>query len=126
MSGIDARTGRPLGGFDHVLQSIEKILTTPVGSRVMRPWFGNPGLRLLGENMTEETILRWAAITWALIDLFEPRFKVVKFGVNDLQRLGIADMPMDGLYRPYAHLDFEQARAFVSYSNGSLQIRSGV
>lgn len=126
MSGIDARTGQRLSGFDHVLQSIEKILTTPVGSRVMRPWFGNPGLRLLGENMTAETILRWAAITWALIDLFEPRFKVTRFEAKDLTRGGIADMPMDGLYRPYGHLDFEQARAFVSFSNGSLLIRSGV
>lgn len=126
MSGISDSTGLPLGGFDHVLQSIEKILSTPVGTRVMRPWFGNPGLRLLGENMTEETILRWATTIWALIELFEPRFKVTKFGVNDLQRGGIADMTMDGLYQPYGHLDFEQAQAFISFSNGALLIRSGV
>lgn len=36
MNGISATTGRPLSGIDHLRQSIRDILTTPIGSRVMR------------------------------------------------------------------------------------------
>lgn len=41
MIGMDRRTGKPLSGLDHLRQSIEDILTTPVGSRRMRPEYGS-------------------------------------------------------------------------------------
>ena len=41
MIGMDRRTGQPLSGQDHLRQSIEDILTTPVGSRRMRPEYGS-------------------------------------------------------------------------------------
>ncbi|MDP9526153.1 GPW/gp25 family protein [Pseudomonas protegens] len=41
MIGMDRRTGQPLSGIEHVRQSIEDILTTPVGSRRMRPEYGS-------------------------------------------------------------------------------------
>ena len=34
-------TGKPLSGLDHLRQSIEDILATPVGSRRMRPEYGS-------------------------------------------------------------------------------------
>jgi len=36
MTGIDASTGKALGGIAHVRQSVRDILTTPLGTRVMR------------------------------------------------------------------------------------------
>ncbi|MCE1058539.1 GPW/gp25 family protein [Pseudomonas alloputida] len=41
MIGVDRRTGQPLSGLDHLKQSIEDILTTPLGSRRMRPDYGS-------------------------------------------------------------------------------------
>ncbi|WP_325985752.1 GPW/gp25 family protein [Pseudomonas protegens] len=41
MIGMDRRTGQPLSGLEHVRQSIEDILTTPLGSRRMRPGYGS-------------------------------------------------------------------------------------
>ncbi|AAY91290.1 phage baseplate protein [Pseudomonas protegens] len=41
MIGMDRRTGQPLSGIEHVRQSIEDILTTPQGSRRMRPEYGS-------------------------------------------------------------------------------------
>lgn len=123
MAGVDARTGWPLEGFAHVEQSLSKILTTWQGERVMREWFGNPGLRLLGENATERTILLWFNITWMLVDLFEPRFRVTRFVVNDIDRLGFTDFTMAGEYRPYAHLDWAQAALFVSVEDGTVMVR---
>ncbi|MGE8348984.1 MAG: GPW/gp25 family protein [Pseudomonas protegens] len=41
MIGMDRRTGQLLSGIEHVRQSIEDILTTPLGSRRMRPEYGS-------------------------------------------------------------------------------------
>lgn len=41
MIGVDRRTGQSLSGLDHLKQSIEDILTTPLGSRRMRPDYGS-------------------------------------------------------------------------------------
>ncbi len=38
---MDRRTGQPLSGIAHLRQSIEDILTTPLGSRRMRPDYGS-------------------------------------------------------------------------------------
>ncbi len=124
MAGIDAFTGKPLDGLDHVIQSIEKIFSTPQASRVMREWFGNPGLKLLGENLTEDTILRWWTVTWACLVLFEPRFRVRSFQLLKATRRGEIEVLMIGEYRPKAHLDFVQAKFFVSLSDGGVSVRS--
>lgn len=44
MIGMDRVTGKPLTGLDHLVQSIGDILSTPLGSRRMRPEYGS-GLR---------------------------------------------------------------------------------
>lgn len=123
MAGIDAVTGKPLAGLDHVIQSIGKIFSTPQASRIMREYFGNPGLRLLGENLTEDTILRWWTVTWACLVLFEPRFRVKYCKLIKADRLGAIEVLMVGEYRPLAHLDFVQARLYVSLSDGGVNIR---
>lgn len=123
MAGVNAQTGKRLEGFAHVEQSIEKILTTAQGERVMREWFGNPGLRLLGENLTPQTILLWYSICWTLIELFEPRFRITRFEVPDADRLGQLGATMVGEYRPYGHLDWQQAALFVSVTDGSVRVR---
>jgi len=41
MIGMDRRTGLPITGIDHLRQSVEDILSTPLGSRRMRPEYGS-------------------------------------------------------------------------------------
>ncbi|OSR43137.1 MULTISPECIES: GPW/gp25 family protein [Pseudomonas syringae group] len=41
MIGMDRRTGQPVSGLAHLRQSIEDILTTPIGSRRMLPEYGS-------------------------------------------------------------------------------------
>ena len=123
MAGIDAQTGKVLDGFEHVSQSLGKILSTRQGERVMREWFGNPGLKLLGEPQTDRTILLWFNVIYMLIEIFEPRFRVIQFDVNSLTQNGWGDFTMNGEYRPYAQLDFIQAKAYVSIKDGSITLR---
>lgn len=122
MSGVDGSTWAVIDGFDHVQQSLETIITTHQSERVMREWFGNPGLRLLGENATQGTILLWFTIVYALVELFEPRFKITDFVVEDINRLGFAAFTMNGDHRPYAHLNWSQASAYVSVRDGQVTI----
>ncbi|ESW92660.1 GPW/gp25 family protein [Mesorhizobium sp. M0045] len=126
MAGIDATSGAVLDGFPHVEQSLGKIFTTFQGERAMREWFGNPGLRLLGENATSRTILLWFNVLWMLVELFEPRFKVVQFVVNDVNRLGYGDFTINGKHLPYGHLDWEQARLFVSIDGGTVTLKPSI
>lgn len=123
MAGIDAHTGQPLDGFEHVQQSLERLFSTPQGSRVMREWVGNPGLKLLGQNATDQTILLWFTILFMLVELFEPRYRIVNFEVEDLSRLGFGDVFMNGQHRPFAHLDWQQAAAFISVTGGAVSLR---
>lgn len=124
MTGINDFTGEVISGFPEVLQSLEKVYSTEQGQRVMREWFGNPGLRLLGENQTESTVLIWFNILYMLAELFEPRFKVTHFEVNGMSQLGFTDFTLVGQYRPYAHLDWTQAKAFVSVSGTTVTMKA--
>ncbi|MCW2319185.1 phage baseplate assembly protein W, partial [Rhodoblastus acidophilus] len=54
-AGIDKRTGRPLEGWPHVVQSLGTIFTTGFGARVMRRVFGSAVAGILGQNLTPDT-----------------------------------------------------------------------
>ena len=41
MNGIDRHTGRSIAGADHLLQSIDDILSTPIGTRIGRRDYGS-------------------------------------------------------------------------------------
>lgn len=122
MADIDQRTGLVIQGIDSVYQSLELIFNTPQASRAMREWMGNPGLALLGENATERTFMLYFNITYLLVTLFEPRFRILRFLITDITRDGFADFTILGEYRPYAHLDWVQAEAFVSVVNGIVTV----
>ncbi len=70
MIGMSARTGRMVADSAHLAQSIADILTTPIGSRVMRREYGsqlpdlidaptNPQTRLLVYAATAMALVRW-------------------------------------------------------------------
>ncbi|UUJ42351.1 GPW/gp25 family protein [Pseudomonas extremaustralis] len=41
MIGMDRHTGQPISGIEHLRQSIADILSTPLGSRRHRPFYGS-------------------------------------------------------------------------------------
>ena len=70
--GIDRRTGQVIQDFDHVVQSLEVIVSTMIGSRVMRRTFGFVDPGLLGRNIVLPTILRFVSALHIAIELWEP------------------------------------------------------
>lgn len=125
MAGVDAETGKIVDGFSHVQQSLQKIVTTLQGERVMREWFGNPGIGLLGENLVAPNILLFMNILWMLVDLYEPRFKIVRFVPVETDRLGGLEFIIEGEHRPYAHLDWQQSSLFISIKDGVVTLQAG-
>ena len=108
-AGIDRRTGRPLAGWPHVVQSLGVILSTGIGSRILRRDFGFAGLGLLGrENMHPSAVLRFVAALAIAIELWEPRFRIraIRFPATrnspDALRQGRVGLELLGDYRPRA------------------------
>lgn len=100
-TGMNATTGRAISGWSHVQQSMAKIMSTALNSRVMRRLFGSGLPRLVDRPLTPATILDfYAAMAKALA--FEPRFKVTKIGLSETTSAGVADFTVTGLYYPRA------------------------
>lgn len=78
MRGMDASTGKPLDGLDHLRQSIADILRTPIGSRVMNREYGSRLFELIDAPMNAGTIAAMHAATADALTKWEPRFRVVR------------------------------------------------
>ncbi|MFB6403481.1 GPW/gp25 family protein [Pseudomonas putida] len=76
MIGMDRRTGRPLSGIEHMRQSIEDILTTPLGSRRMRPEYGSKLRRFVDLPVTEGWKSAVQAEAARALGRWEPRLRL--------------------------------------------------
>ncbi len=76
MIGMNAMTGRALTGLDHIRQSLANILTTPIGSRVMRRDYGSEVPDLIDQPLNGATQLRIYAATAHAVMLWEPRISL--------------------------------------------------
>lgn len=99
MNGMDAATGKRLGGIAHLRQSVCDILTTPVGTRVMRRAYGSRLFELIDAPMNRETLLAIYAATIEAIRNWEPRYLVKKV-VADSAAPGALSLTLHGEYLP--------------------------
>jgi phage baseplate assembly protein W len=76
MTGMDAATGRPLGDLAHLRQSIARILSTPVGSRIARRDFGSLLPDLVDQPMNAIGRMRLLAATAQALLRWEPRLRI--------------------------------------------------
>lgn len=83
MIGIDATTGKSLGGIDHLRQSVRDILTTPIGTRTMRREYGSDLFKLVDAPMNGSTLLAIYGATIAALDRWEPRLKVTSVKASE-------------------------------------------
>lgn len=111
-SGANRETGEPLTDWAHVVQSIRVILTTPVGSRVMRRDFGSELPDLVDRSMTDANITAVIVATAVALAKWEPRFALAAVQVVTLNAAGRVDLVLFGQYLPRGHVgDFTAARA---------------
>lgn len=76
MAGVDRKTGRPIGRAEHIAQSIEALLTTPRGSRVMRRELGMDYLAEDGRPLPDISPARVERSAHDALAEWEPRIRI--------------------------------------------------
>lgn len=74
MRGTASNSGKAIDGLEHLRQSIRDILTTPIGSRVMRRDYGSRLFELLDSPLTAGSLALFSAATAEALSKWEPRF----------------------------------------------------
>jgi phage baseplate assembly protein W len=103
MIGINSKTGAALGGLDHLRQSIVDILTTPVGTRVMRRDYGSRLYSLVDAPMNSGTLLDIYTATVEALSAWEPRVDVLSV-VADVIEVGRVSLSITANYLPDGRL----------------------
>ena len=81
MIGMDRHTGLPISGLDHLLQSIEDILTMPLWSRLMRPEYGSTIRRFVDLPVSEGWKSAVQAEAARALKRWEPRIELTRVQV---------------------------------------------
>lgn|SRR5574344_2050219 len=99
MQGMNNKTGKSISDTDHLKQSIIDILTTPIGSRVMRRDYGSRLFQRIDAPITGELVAEiYADIVEALFN-YEPRFEVSNVSVSSITE-GLIVIDLEGKYLP--------------------------
>lgn len=96
MIGIDASTGKHLGGTAHVKQSVRDILTTRIGSRVMRRDYGSRLPELVDNPMNELLKAELFAATAEALEKWEPRFRLDAVYLSEATSEGRIALTVEG------------------------------
>lgn len=95
---MDVNTGRALTELDHVAQSIADILSTPIGTRLMRRDYGSLLSELIDQPGNDATAVRiYAAIAGAIMK-WEPRVRLSRVQLSAGLRMGQYVLDIKGLY----------------------------
>ena len=99
MRGMDSSTGKSLGGLDHLRQSVRDILTTPLGSRVMRRDYGSRLFELVDAPVNQSTLTEIYAATATALRKWEPRLNVETVSVSKAE-VGKVEISINATYLP--------------------------
>lgn len=98
MLGMNAHTGQPLSGLDHLRQSIADILSTPLNTRVMGRDYGSRIPELIDRPITSRLAVELYAATAEALRRWEPRFKLTRVRLSDA-RAGWVEITLEGEVR---------------------------
>lgn len=98
MIGMDRRTGLPISGVEHLRQSIEDILTTPLGSRLMRPEYGSTIRRFVDLPVSEGWKSAVQAEAARALNRWEPRLELTQVQVLSVLG-GRITFRLSGIYK---------------------------
>ncbi|MGL5028679.1 MAG: GPW/gp25 family protein [Wolbachia pipientis] len=99
MKGMSNKTGKELEGIEHLKQSIVNILTTPIGSRIMRREYGSRLFELIDRPINRDFTLEIYAATAKALQKWETRFKLEKVKITEVKE-GKVTISLDGIYLP--------------------------
>jgi phage baseplate assembly protein W len=96
MIGMNAHTGRTTTGRPQLAQSIADILTTPLGSRLMRREYGSQLVDLIDWPLNNTTRLQAYAATATALMRWEPRIRLSRVQLSLGEIAGQAMLDVEG------------------------------
>jgi phage baseplate assembly protein W len=97
---MSRHTGTSIYDTDHLRQSIIDILTTPIGSRVMRRDYGSNLFKLLDRNVDRFLPIQLINATATAIRKWEPRVSITRVVIQKINVLdGVILIDIYGTYR---------------------------
>jgi phage baseplate assembly protein W len=97
---MDITSGKPIIGIEHLRQSVRDILTTPLGSRVMRRNYGSRLFDLIDSPINEVTLVEIYAATAAALMQWEPRIRVNRVFARKPQSESTVEIDLEAVYIP--------------------------
>lgn len=96
MIGISNTTGKALSGDAHLAQSIADILTTPLGSRVMRRDYGSLLFELIDRPINGALRMLMHAATAIALRRWEPRLQLTRVNLVGEPQTGRLTIRIEG------------------------------
>lgn len=96
MLGMNTTTGRSIADSAHLAQSVADILTTPIGSRVMRREYGSQLADLIDWPHNSATRLQAYAATAMALMRWEPRLRLTRVQLSLGAMPGQAVLDLEG------------------------------
>ncbi|MYA80801.1 MAG: hypothetical protein F4X39_09805 [Acidobacteriia bacterium] len=103
MPGTNNQNGKDLTGLAHLRQSVRDILTTPIGTRVMRREYGSRLFELLDAPLTPGTLTEIYAAAAEALARWEPRLRVDRIQAHEAggsDAKGHVSIDLEGVYLP--------------------------
>lgn len=95
--GMNRTSGKSLTGIEHLIQSVGDILSTPIGSRVMRRTYGSRLFQLVDSPVNHNTKIEFFAAAAEAIRKWEPRIKIEKIGISSVNDSGQVIFDLQGV-----------------------------
>lgn len=96
LAGMNKNTGRQITELEHIRQSVADILTTPIGTRIMRRDYGSHVPELIDQPQNGATRLKLMAATAMALLIWEPRIDIEQIEIEGGDVNGAASINVHG------------------------------
>ena len=98
LAGMSNITGGRLDGMGHLRQSVWDILSTPIGTRVMRRTYGSRVPELIDRPITPKLAAELSIAVAEALGRWEPRIRLNRVQLTDADQ-GWMEMTIEGTWR---------------------------
>ena len=94
---MNVNTGKTISEIAHIKQSITNILTTPIGSRIMRRDYGSRLFERIDQPINGDLIAEIYSDVVEALFTWEPRFEATQVTVQSIEK-GKITIDLEGSY----------------------------
>ena len=83
---ISRENGKPLTEIEHIKQSLADLISTPIGSRIMRRDYGTQLANLIDQPTSESLYLKCYSTIYIAVLRWEPRIEISKIFISSQEQ----------------------------------------